>query len=67
MLERLKLRIILWFFYVLGAIHRRLFPDPLADFFTEMEKSRRLDVKQHEVSSEAEQSLSASRRGYPDP
>lgn len=45
MLERLKLRVILWFFYVLGAVHRRLFPDPLADFFTEMEKSGRLKIK----------------------
>lgn len=45
MLERLKLRAILWFFYVLGAVHRRLFPDPLADFFTEMEKTGRLKIK----------------------
>jgi hypothetical protein len=46
MLERLKLRAILWFFYVLGALVRRFTRDPLADFFTEMEKSGRLNIKE---------------------
>lgn len=43
------------FFYLLGLIVRKIFPDPLEKFFAEMEKSGRLEIKQTLTSSEAAQ------------
>jgi hypothetical protein len=44
-LSELKLKILIGFFFALGLIVRKLFPDPLADFFAEMEQSGRLKIR----------------------
>jgi len=45
MLSDLKLRATIWYFFVLGWVVRKMYPDPLADFFDEMEKSGRLKIE----------------------
>jgi len=45
MLSELKLRAAIGFFYLLGLIVRKLVPDPLEQFFAEMEKSGRLKIE----------------------
>lgn len=46
MLSELKLRATIGIFYLLGLIVRKIAPDPLADFFDEMERSGRLKIKE---------------------
>lgn len=45
MLAELRLKVAIGFFYLLGLVVRKLFPDPLAGFFAEMERSGRLKIK----------------------
>lgn len=44
-LSDLKLRALIGFFFVLGLVVRKLSPDPLADFFAEMERTGRLKIE----------------------
>jgi hypothetical protein len=44
-LSDLKLRATIGIFFVLGWIVRKIYPDPLAEFFVEMERSGRLKIE----------------------
>lgn len=46
MLSNLKLRLLIGFFFVLGWIVRKIYPDPLVEFFAEMEKTGRLNIRE---------------------
>ena len=45
-LSSLKLSFLICFFFILGLVVRNLVPDPLADFFDEMERSGRLTIEE---------------------
>jgi hypothetical protein len=61
MLSELKLRATIGVFFVLGWVIRKIYPDPLADFFSEMEKTGRLKIIDEPDQNVATADLNAGR------